>query len=182
MHNKETIDNFRHRVCIMSIILGIDPGSKITGYGVIHYDKSHINHLGSGCIDTQKNNSYIRLKLIYAGVNRIITQFQPSCCAIEQIFVAINPDSALKLGQARGAAIVAVMNNEIPLFEYSAKKVKQAVVGNGAAEKYQVQYMVRKLLNLPSNPQVDAADALAIAITHCHIIQYTKRVANSKFT
>ena len=121
-----------------------------------------------------------RLKLIYAGVSEIITQFQPDFFAIESVFMAKNADSALKLGQARGAAIVAAVNQDLPVFEYAARQVKQTVVGTGAAEKSQVQHMVRSLLKLPANPQADAADALAIAITHCHMSQNAIRLSTDK--
>jgi crossover junction endodeoxyribonuclease RuvC len=106
----------------------------------------------------------------------IITQFQPEFFAIEQVFMAKNADSALKLGQARGAAIVAAVNHDLPVFEYAARQVKQTVVGTGSAEKSQVQHMVRTLLKLSANPQADAADALAIAITHCHVSQNVNRL------
>ncbi|MEA1065269.1 crossover junction endodeoxyribonuclease RuvC [Erwinia sp. HR93] len=155
----------------MAIILGIDPGSRITGYGVIRQEGRQLQYLGSGCIRTRVDDLPARLKLIYAGVTEIITQFQPDFFAIEQVFMAKNADSALKLGQARGVAIVAAVNGSLPVFEYAARQVKQTVVGTGAAEKSQVQHMVRNLLRLPSNPQADAADALAIAITHCHLSQ-----------
>lgn len=120
-----------------------------------------------------------RLKLIYAGVTEIITQFQPDYFAIEQVFMAKNADSALKLGQARGVAIVAAVNQELPVFEYAARQVKQTVVGIGGAEKA-VQHMVRTLLKLPANPQADAADALAIAITHCHVSQNAMQMSESR--
>lgn len=120
-----------------------------------------------------------RLKLIYAGVTEIITQFQPDYFAIEQVFMAKNADSALKLGQARGVAIVAAVNQELPVFEYAARQVKQTVVGIGSAEKA-VQHMVRTLLKLPANPQADAADALAIAITHCHVSQNAMQMSESR--
>ncbi len=150
----------------MAIILGIDPGSRVTGYGVIRQVGRQLSYLGSGCIRTKVDDLPSRLKLIYAGVTEIITQFQPDYFAIEQVFMAKNADSALKLGQARGVAIVAAVNQELPVFEYAARQVKQTVVGIGSAEKSQVQHMVRTLLKLPANPQADAADALAIAITH----------------
>ena len=143
----------------MSIILGIDPGSRITGYGVIRQVGRQLTYLGSGCIRTKVDDLPSRLKLIYAGVSEIITQFQPDFFAIEQVFMAKNADSALKLGQARGVAIVAAVNQDLPVFEYAARQVKQTVVGTGSAEKSQVQHMVRTLLKLPANPQADAADA-----------------------
>lgn len=166
----------------MAIILGIDPGSRITGYGVIRQSGRKLEYLGSGCIRTSVDDLPTRLKLVYAGVSEIITQFQPDIFAIEQVFMARNADSALKLGQARGAAIVAAVNADLPVFEYAARQVKQTVVGTGAAEKAQVQHMVRALLKLAANPQADAADALAIAITHCHMSQSTVRMGNSKLT
>lgn len=164
----------------MSIILGIDPGSRITGYGVIRQTGRQLTYLGSGCIRTNTTELPARLKLIYAGVCEIITQFSPDFFAIEQVFMAKNADSALKLGQARGAAIVAAVNHDLPVFEYAARQVKQTVVGIGSAEKSQVQHMVRTLLKLPANPQADAADALAIAITHCHVSQNAARMSDSK--
>ena len=154
----------------MSIILGIDPGSRITGYGVIRQVGRQLTYLGSGCIRTKVDDLPSRLKLIYAGVTEIITQFQPDYFAIEQVFMAKNADSALKLGQAR----------DLPVFEYAARQVKQTVVGIGSAEKSQVQHMVRTLLKLPANPQADAADALAIAITHCHVSQNAMQMSESR--
>lgn len=164
----------------MAIILGIDPGSRITGYGVIRQQGRKLEYLGSGCIRTAVDDLPTRLKRIYAGVTEIITQFQPDFFAIEQVFMAKNADSALKLGQARGAAIVAAVNADLPVFEYAARQVKQTVVGTGAAEKAQVQHMVRALLKLPANPQADAADALAVAITHCHVSQNALRAGDVK--
>ncbi|KAB8307901.1 crossover junction endodeoxyribonuclease RuvC [Erwinia endophytica] len=160
----------------MAIIIGIDPGSRITGYGVIRQVGRQLTYLGSGCIRTNVTDLPSRLKLIYAGVSEIITQFQPDFFAIEQVFMAKNADSALKLGQARGSAIVAAVNHDLPVFEYAARQVKQTVVGIGNAEKSQVQHMVRTLLKLSANPQADAADALAIAITHCHVSQNANRM------
>lgn len=119
----------------MSIILGIDPGSRVTGYGVIRQVGRQLTYLGSGCIRTKVDDLPSRLKLIYAGVSEIITQFQPDYFAIEQVFMAKNADSALKLGQARGVAIVAAVNQDLPVFEYAARQVKQTVVGIGSARK-----------------------------------------------
>lgn len=156
----------------MAVILGIDPGSRLTGYGVISQSGRRLTYLGSGCIRTHDGELAQRLKIIYAGISEIISQFQPDYFAIEQIFMAKNADSALKLGQARGAAIVAAANHDLPVFEYAARQVKQSVTGSGGAEKHQVQHMVCRLLKLPATPQADAADALAIAITHCHMCQH----------
>ncbi|WHT00448.1 MAG: crossover junction endodeoxyribonuclease [Pantoea stewartii] len=163
----------------MSIILGIDPGSRVTGYGVIRQTGRQLTYLGSGCIRTNTTELPARLKLIYAGVCEIITQFSPDFFAIEQVFMAKNADSALKLGQARGAAIVAAVNHDLPVFEYAARQVKQTVVGTGGAEKSQVQHMVKSLLKLAASPQADAADALAIAITHCHVAQNAVRMSEN---
>ena len=136
----------------MAIILGIDPGSRVTGYGVIRQVGRQLSYLGSGCIRTKVDDLPSRLKLIYAGVTEIITQFQPDYFAIEQVFMAKNADSALKLAQARGVAIVAATNQDLPVFEYAARQVKQTVVGIGSAEKSQVQHMVRTLLKLRGQP------------------------------
>lgn len=164
----------------MTIILGIDPGSRITGYGVIRQQGRKLEYLGSGCIRMPADDLPARLKLIYAGVSEIITQFNPDVFAIEQVFMARNADSALKLGQARGVAIVAAVNADLEVFEYAARQVKQTVVGTGAAEKSQVQHMVKSLLKLSASPQADAADALAIAITHCHLNQNTVRMGDNR--
>lgn len=161
----------------MAVILGIDPGSRVTGYGVIRQIGRQLEYLGSGAIRTTADDMPTRLKRIYAGVSEIITQFQPDMFAIEQVFMAKNPDSALKLGQARGTAIVAAVNHDLAVFEYAARLVKQTVVGIGSADKIQVQDMVTRILQLSNKPQADAADALAIAITHAHSIQHSLVVA-----
>ncbi|MEI8633918.1 crossover junction endodeoxyribonuclease RuvC [Vibrio sp. PP-XX7] len=152
----------------MSIILGIDPGSRITGYGVIRQQGRHLHYLGSGCIKMAEEALPGRLKQIYAGISEVILQFQPDVFAIEQVFMAKNADSALKLGQARGAAIVAAVNADLPVFEYAARLIKQAVVGTGSVDKAQVQHMVQHMLKLPAKPQADAADALGVAICHAN--------------
>ncbi|MBR0574507.1 crossover junction endodeoxyribonuclease RuvC [Pasteurella atlantica] len=161
----------------MAIILGIDPGSRVTGYGVIRQTGRQLEYLGSGAIRTKVEDLPTRLKRIYAGISEIIIQFQPEMFAIEQIFMSKNADSALKLGQARGTAIVAAVNHDLPVFEYAARLVKQTVVGSGSADKVQVQDMVTRILKLSATPQADAADALAIAITHAHSIQHSLTVA-----
>lgn len=155
----------------MSVILGIDPGSRLTGYGVIQKYGRKFHYLGSGCIRATGTSAKPlslaeKLRLIHDSVSELITQFSPTEFAIEQVFMAKNPDSALKLGQARGAAIVAAARAGLPVAEYSARQIKQAVVGNGGAEKAQVQHMVVALLNLQKTPQADAADALAVALCH----------------
>ncbi len=161
----------------MPIILGIDPGSRITGYGVIRQQGGRVEYLGSGCIRTSGEQLSDKLKQIYDGVSEVIIQFQPDMFAIEQVFMAKNPDSALKLGQARGCAIVAAVNAGLPVAEYAARQVKQSVVGTGAADKEQVQHMVKQLLKLPACPQADAADALAVALCHTHTQQSLIRMA-----
>ncbi|MDH3001818.1 crossover junction endodeoxyribonuclease RuvC [Pasteurella multocida] len=163
----------------MAIILGIDPGSRVTGYGVIRQAGRHLEYLGSGVIRTSVTDLPTRLKRIYMGVNEIILQYQPDIFAIEEVFLAKNANSALKLGQARGAAIVAAVNHDLPVFEYAARLVKQTVVGIGSADKIQVQDMVTRILTLSEKPQADAADALAIAITHAHSLQHAFHVTNS---
>ncbi|KEA62064.1 Crossover junction endodeoxyribonuclease RuvC [Marinobacterium lacunae] len=150
------------------LILGIDPGSRITGYGVINVNGPRNEYVASGCIRIRGEELADRLKQVYAGVSEIIERYSPQEMAIEQVFMARNADSALKLGQARGVAVVAGANAGLPVAEYAARKVKQSVVGNGGADKTQVQIMVAHLLKLPGLPQADAADALAIALCHAH--------------
>jgi crossover junction endodeoxyribonuclease RuvC len=150
------------------IILGIDPGSRITGYGVINAIGSKNEYIASGCIRMKDGSLPERLNQIFAGVTQVIEMYCPQEFAIEQVFMAKNADSALKLGQARGAAIVAATQQDVEVFEYAARKVKQAVVGKGSADKSQVQHMIARMLKLPGLPQEDAADALAIAVCHSH--------------
>ncbi len=155
----------------MSIILGIDPGSRITGYGVIQQKGSKCIYIASGCIRTKGDTLAPKLDMIFKGISEIIKQYQPTEFGIEQVFMAKNPDSALKLGQARGAAIVAATQADLYIQEYSARQIKQAVAGIGAATKEQVQHMVMQILNLSGKPQADAADGLAVAICHAHTAQ-----------
>ena len=152
----------------MSIILGIDPGSRITGYGVISHVVNKSNYLGSGVIRTQGPSTIERLNQIFIGIQQIIAHYQPNEVAIEEVFLHQNPNVALKLGQARGAALVAASLHTQQLGEYSPREIKLAVVGFGAAKKDQVQHMIKVLLNLSSAPPVDAADALAVALCHAH--------------
>ncbi len=150
------------------LILGIDPGSRITGFGIINSVGGRNEYVTSGCIRIKGDALPERLKQVYAGVDEIIERYCPQEMAIEQVFMAKNADSALKLGQARGVAVVVGANHDLPVHEYAARKVKQAVVGNGGADKSQVQHMVMTILKLPGLPQADAADALAIALCHAH--------------
>ncbi len=149
----------------MNIILGIDPGSRITGYGVIRSDGQRHSYIASGTVVLREEALAQRLVKIFTAINQIILQYQPQQAAIEQVFMARNANSALKLGQARGAALVALAQH-IPVAEYAARSIKQAVVGYGAADKEQIQHMVKLLLNLGQAPPADAADALAVAICH----------------
>ena len=149
-------------------ILGIDPGLRITGFGVIDKNGSKLSYVSSGCIKTSEGQLPSRLKLILDNVSEVISQYRPEHVAVEQVFVNINPHSTLLLGQARGAAICAAVMNNMMVAEYTALQIKQAVVGTGHAKKDQVQDMVMRLLNLTSNPGTDAADALACAICHAH--------------
>ncbi|MEM8768956.1 MAG: crossover junction endodeoxyribonuclease RuvC [Pseudomonadota bacterium] len=154
----------------MTRVIGIDPGSRLTGYGIVEVGPRGLSYLGSGCIRTSKGPFPERLAEIYAGVTELITTHGPEVLAIEEVFLARNPDSALKLGQARGVAIAAGVAHGLPVHEYAARRVKQGVVGTGRASKAQVQHMVRVILGLPGEPQADAADALAIAICHVNTL------------
>lgn len=151
------------------IILGIDPGSRRTGFGLIEVLENKMHYISSGTIHIDSKLELPgRLKVIFDSLNQVVEQYQPDEAAIEKVFLAKNADSALKLGQARGAAIVAAVTHDLPVAEYEARKVKQSVVGTGAADKTQVAHMVKALLNLAGLPKEDAADALAVAICHCH--------------
>ncbi len=149
-------------------ILGIDPGLRITGYGVIEKLPAGLTYVASGCIKSPDGELPDRLKNILNSVQEVITLFAPDEVAVEKVFVNVNPQSTLLLGQARGAAICAALLHDLPVSEYTALQVKQAVVGNGHAEKEQVQEMVKRLLKLSGAPSADAADALACAICHAH--------------
>ncbi|MFZ6649110.1 crossover junction endodeoxyribonuclease RuvC [Undibacterium sp. TJN25] len=150
------------------IILGIDPGLRTTGFGLIQKQGSKLGYIASGTIKTQDASLPERLKTILAGVSEIIRTYNPDCSAIEKVFVNVNPQSTLLLGQARGAAICALVSADLSVAEYTALQVKQGVVGHGKAKKEQVQDMVQRLLSLPGLPGSDAADALGVAICHAH--------------
>ena len=149
-------------------ILGIDPGSRVTGFGLIESNGAETRYVASGAIRTEADELPPRLKVIYEGVRALVVQYRPAEVAIEKVFVHRNADSALKLGQARSAAICATFGDAIDIHEYAARAVKQAVVGQGGADKTQVQHMVRALLRLTSAPGPDEADALAVALCHAH--------------
>lgn len=152
-------------------ILGIDPGSRITGYGIIQKQGNRLLHVDNGAIFTDSAGDFpLRLHRIFTGLSEIIERYRPDAMAVEQVFLSNNVQSALKLGQARGAAIVAGVSAGLPVSEYTALQVKQAVVGHGKAAKEQVQQMVKALLNLPEIAQADASDALAVAICHANSV------------
>jgi len=151
----------------MPIILGIDPGSRLTGYGFVEVNKGgEPVHVSSGVVRTESKRFTERLAEIFQALDGLVREFQPAEVAVEEVFLSTNPQSALKLGQARGAAIVAAVQYRLPVFEYSARQVKQAIVGYGAAQKHQMQMMVRHHLRLKFLPQSDQADALAVALCH----------------
>ncbi len=155
----------------MAIILGIDPGSRITGYGVIDSDGFKDKYIASGCIRATSKEFAKHLQQIFSGITEVINVYKPHKTAIEQVFMHINANSALKLGRAQGAAITALVAHNLSVAEYSARQVKQAVVGYGAASKSQVQHMVKVLLDLKGKAQEDAADALAVALCHAHTLK-----------
>ena len=157
----------------MTFIIGIDPGSRMTGYGIISTQADKLTFLDTGTIRTDGSDMPTRIGQIFSGVSRIVKHYQkysdqPMHAAIEQVFMASNPDSALKLGQARGAAIAALTALDLTVSEYTARQIKQAVCGYGAADKEQVSAMVCRILSLEVVPQADAADGLACAICHAH--------------
>ena len=160
-------------------ILGIDPGSIVTGYGVIDSDGSYNVYVASEPLRVKAESLPERLKLIFAGITSAINRYRPEAVAIEKVFMNRNADSVLKLGQARGAAISAAVMQGLPVSEYTPRHVKQAVVGKGGASKEQVQHMVKILLNCQKNLQPDEADALAIALSHSHIGGTLERIAES---
>jgi len=149
-------------------ILGIDPGLRVTGFGVIERSGHRLAYVTSGCVRSGTGELAVRLKAILDGLNEVIALHRPGEVAIEKVFVNVNAQSTLALGQARGTAICAAVLAGLPVAEYTALQVKQSVVGKGHAAKEQVQHMVRRLLALPGDPSPDAADALACAICHAH--------------
>lgn len=161
-------------------ILGIDPGLRTTGFGVIEVQGSVLRYVSSGTISTVKHRQADlpgRLKLLFDGVCEVTQRYQADCACVEIVFVNVNPQSTLLLGQARGACITALVSRNLPVAEYTALQMKQAVVGYGRAQKNQVQEMVRRLLDLPGLPGTDAADALGMAITHAHAGRTSRRLA-----
>ncbi|MCZ6830734.1 MAG: crossover junction endodeoxyribonuclease RuvC [Gammaproteobacteria bacterium] len=164
----------------MALILGIDPGSQKTGFGIISHQGSRSEYVTSGIIRLPRIELPERLKIIFDSVSEIVEQYCPQELAIEEVFMARDAKAAIKLGQARGAAIVACVNKSLPVYEYSAKSIKKAVVGTGNADKQQVQHMVKALLQLPATPKEDAADALAAALCHAHTQQSMIKLAGAR--
>jgi crossover junction endodeoxyribonuclease RuvC len=152
-------------------ILGIDPGLQRTGFGVIEAHGSRLSYVASGVISTTevaRGDLPLRLKIIFDGVQEVTRRYTPECACAEIVFVNVNPQSTLLLGQARGAALAALVSMDLPVSEYTALQMKKAIVGHGLANKAQVQEMVKRLLSLPALPGKDAADALGLAISHAH--------------
>lgn len=161
----------------MKRILGIDPGSRFTGYGIVDTQGGRSVWVNSGCIRIQGDDLASKLCILAQGLNTLLDEYQPDEVAIEKVFVHHNADSALKLGQARGAAISTVAIRQIPVSEYTPTQIKKAVVGKGNAAKTQVQHMIIQLLGLSRAPQEDAADALAVALCHAHTGQTLGKLA-----
>ena len=152
-------------------ILGIDPGLQRTGFGVIDAEGTRLSYVASGTISTleaPRGDLPLRLKIIFEGVREVMQTYTPDCAAAEIVFVNVNPQSTLLLGQARGAALAALVSGGLTVAEYTALQMKKAIVGHGLANKSQVQEMVKRLLKLPVLPGKDAADALGLAISHAH--------------
>lgn len=158
-------------------ILGIDPGSRFTGYGVIAAERGRLRYLDSGVLNLGGGPFADRLKLILEGLATVIAEHRPDEAAVEKVFVSRNAESALKLGQARGAVICALVQADLPMAEYAATRIKQAVVGSGGADKRQVQHMVCAMLGMREKPRADAADALAVAVCHAHESETAARLA-----
>lgn len=160
-------------------ILGIDPGSRLTGFGVIDFTGNQGSYVASGSIASARGEFTERLKLIFRSVSEIVGEYRPDAVSIESVFVHKNPGSALKLGHARSAAICATFEYEIEVYEYAPREIKKAVVGSGNASKEQVQHMVIAMLNLQGAPSPDAADALAAALCHGHRRRFAQQLAGS---
>ena len=161
-------------------ILGIDPGLRVTGFGVVDVDGPHLRYVASGTIKTthlETKELPARLKVLFDGVREVVQRYQPDAASVEIVFVNVNPQATLLLGQARGACVTALVFTDLPVAEYTALQMKKAVAGHGKAAKAQVQEMVMRLLKLPGPPGEDAADALGLAITHAHVGSATALLA-----
>ena len=164
-------------------ILGIDPGLRTTGFGLVDVHGSALTYVASGTISTtkiEKDQLPARLKVLFDGIREVVGRYAPDAASVEIVFVNVNPQSTLLLGQARGAAITALVSKDVPVAEYTALQMKQAVVGYGRADKTQIQEMVRRLLALPGLPGPDAADALGLAITHAHAANSIAKLMQAK--
>jgi len=161
-------------------ILGIDPGSRVTGFGVVDFMDGQPHYAGSGAIRTEAGDFPNRLRQIYGAVRQVVVEYAPNIVAIESVFMARNAGSALKLGQARSAALCATFDHDVDVFEYSPREIKLAIVGTGGASKDQVQHMIVSLLNLEGEPGSDAADALAVAVCHAHERRTRARLAETQ--
>ena len=160
-------------------ILGIDPGSRFTGYGIVVCDGQSSKHIASGCIRAGSGEFNQRLKIIFDGVQEVVETHRPEVIAVEQVFVSRSVSSALKLGQARGAALAAALSYALPVFEYAPTQVKRAITGQGHADKVQVQHMVKLLIGLHQTLNADQADALAVALCHAHHTATASRLATA---
>jgi crossover junction endodeoxyribonuclease RuvC len=166
-------------------ILGIDPGLQTSGFGVVDVDGQHLRYVASGTIKTthlERADLPGRLKVLFQGVCEVVERYQPDAASVEIVFVNVNPQATLLLGQARGACITALVSRELSVAEYTALQLKKAVAGYGKAGKAEVQEMVMRLLKLPSLPGKDAADALGLAITHAHVGSAMARMAQATGT
>jgi crossover junction endodeoxyribonuclease RuvC len=163
-------------------ILGIDPGLRITGFGVVDVQGSALTYVASGTISTAAAGDRLpdRLRVLFQGVQEVMGTYSPDCSSVEIVFVNVNPQSTLLLGQARGACVTALVMGSLPVHEYTALQLKQAVAGHGRADKRQIQEMVARLLKLPGLPGKDAADALGLAITHAHAGGAMAKLAHAK--
>lgn len=160
-------------------ILGIDPGLTATGFGVVDVDGAHMRYVASGTIRTRAGGETLlpeRLRTIFDGIGEVVRRYQPTVAALEIVFVNVNPQATLILGQARGCCLTALVAHDLPVAEYTALQLKKAVVGYGKASKHQVQEMVRRLLALPGLPGKDAADALGLCITHAQVARTTNAI------
>ena len=149
-------------------ILGIDPGSRLTGFGVVDCQRDSASYVASGAVKSLDGDFPNRLKTIFESVTEIVTRYEPQVVVVESVFMHKNASSALKLGHARSAALCATFGSTLDVYEYAPREIKQAIVGTGAATKEQVQHMIRQLLNLDGDPSPDAADALAAALCHAN--------------
>ena len=169
----------------MMRILGIDPGLRTTGFGILDKHGTQLTYVASGTISTMHLDTGdlpARLKVLFEGIKEIVERYKPDTASVEIVFVNVNPQSTLLLGQARGACITALVTSDLTVAEYTALQMKQAVVGYGRAEKSQIQDMVKRLLALPALPGKDAADALGLAITHAHASESFGRIAAASST